>query len=170
MGRARKNTPPPGTKHVPTDENRALVLEWASLMIPVERIARQLSVHRQTVERHYSDELLEGYGQADSFVGSALMALIRGGDTAATIFASKVRLLMRTQELKAITELPTIEFESDDPAEQLDQILRLTAKGEITLEAGQGLAGLIKAKIEMTELSAINERLAAIEESQRGLR
>lgn len=46
--------------HVPTEESRALVEEWAGYGAPPEVIARKLDLSPQTLTKHYADELLMG--------------------------------------------------------------------------------------------------------------
>lgn len=78
--------------HTPTKETREQVQILATIGTPQETIARVIGVHRETLSKHYADELELSRSKADAKVALSLYQNAIGGNVAAQIFWCKTRL------------------------------------------------------------------------------
>jgi hypothetical protein len=84
---ARVGRPP----HEPTDRQREQVQGLAALWVPQRAIASFLGISENTLRRHYPDELEHGAALGDIALGTCFRAKLEAGDTAAVIYATKIR-------------------------------------------------------------------------------
>jgi len=83
--------------------------------------------------------------------------LARGGDVTA------LRLCLERLIPPARERPLDIDKLSDNPATAMGELLHAVAEGSLLPSEGERLAGMVKAKAEMTTLREIEERLAALE-------
>lgn len=84
---ARVGRPP----HEPTYRQREQVEGLAALWVPQRAIAAFLGISENTLRKHYPDELDRGAALGDIALGNCFRAKLEAGDTAAVIYATKIR-------------------------------------------------------------------------------
>ncbi len=72
--------------HVPTPENRELVLRDSGMGVPHDTIADSLGITKRTLYRYYRKELNHGVAVTNRRVGGKLYELAMAGNVAAVIF------------------------------------------------------------------------------------
>ena len=106
--------------HKPTPEQRQIVQLHATVGTPQENIARILGIDRNTLMKHYRDELDLGRDKANATIGGTLFNKAKSGDTAAMIFWLKTRARWRE----------TIDLSSEDGTMTPPTVIRLVGKDD----------------------------------------
>ena len=78
--------------HMPNDVTRAFVVAGKVCGHPHATIAQQLGICMNTLEKHYSYELLNGVDHCNNLIASTLFQKAVRGDTACLIFWAKTRM------------------------------------------------------------------------------
>lgn len=80
--------------HVPTPETRELAESLAGYGVPYEQIGALIAdgIDRDTLTKHYREDLERGKAKANSKVGKTLFQKAIDGDTAAMIWWSKSQM------------------------------------------------------------------------------
>jgi len=90
-----------GQKHIPTEETRARVEQFAAAGIRNEDIALYLGITRPTLDKYYKEELRIGTIKANTVIAQTLYQQAKDGNTTAAIFWLKTRAGWReTQKLE----------------------------------------------------------------------
>ena len=90
-----------GQRHVPTEETRARVEQFAAAGIRNEDIALYLGITRPTLDKYYKEELRIGTIKANTVIAQTLYQQAKDGNTTAAIFWLKTRAGWReTQKLE----------------------------------------------------------------------
>lgn len=77
--------------HAPTDHDRKRVALHAGLGVPIEQIARIVGIAKETLIKHYGDELELGRAQATASIAGKLYERAMKGDVACMIFWLKAQ-------------------------------------------------------------------------------
>lgn len=80
-----------GQRHVPTEETRARVEQFAAAGIRNEDIALYLGITRPTLDKYYKEELRIGTIKANTVIAQTLYQQAKDGNTTAAIFWLKTR-------------------------------------------------------------------------------
>ncbi len=125
-------------KHEPTHETRALVEQLAAFGIPQADIAKMVKVAKNTLLRHYAEELETGAIKANAKVAGALFKAATGtgqGAITAAIFWLKTRARWKdTQSLEVSGDLSVPQLQIYLPDNQRDPE---TAEGGATGVSGE---------------------------------
>ncbi len=78
--------------HIPTDKNHHMVEAMAAVGTPSEDMATMLGISKDTLERHYMDNIKAGRVKANLQIGRKIHAQALEGDTALLIWWSKTRM------------------------------------------------------------------------------
>lgn len=78
--------------HIPTEKNRHMVEAMAAVGTPGEDMAIMLGISRDTLDRHYIDNIKAGRAKANLQIGRKIHAQAMEGDTALLIWWSKTRM------------------------------------------------------------------------------
>ena len=76
----------------PTDEHRKLVRDMVAAGIPHESIARVIGISRNTLEKHFREEIDTAAAEANAKVAMTLFEKALSGDTTAMIWWTKSRM------------------------------------------------------------------------------
>ena len=97
---------PKGTKHIPTEQQRKMVQSMVGFGITLEQIGKIIGCERDTLMRHYRDELDTGVARANSLVAQNLFSIATSkgqGSVAAAIFWMKTRARWRETDRLELT-------------------------------------------------------------------
>jgi len=97
---------PKGHKHIPTDQQRKMVQSMVGFGITLEQIGKIIGCERDTLMRHYRDELDTGVSRANSLVAQNLFSIATSkgqGSVAAAIFWMKTRARWRETDRLELT-------------------------------------------------------------------
>lgn len=78
-------------KHEPTEDMRKTVTDYAAVGVPQDDIALLCGISKNTLRKHYEDELKFGGIKANAAVAGALYNKAMKGDTTSQIFWLKTR-------------------------------------------------------------------------------
>lgn len=100
--------------HIPTEQNRKLVERMAAVGITHNDISRILGINKETLEKHYREEIDNAMIKANASVAGALYQSAMKGNVTAQIFWCKTRLgwkeVDRLEHSGQIQFKPVIEF------------------------------------------------------------
>lgn len=106
-------------QHEPTDKQRQTVLLLAGFGATTRQIGRQMGLSKDTIEKHYRDELEEAWGLADlQLYGALWKKAVVDRNPACLIFLAKNRLGMSDQQ--------TIDHKGELPPARAELCLRVT--------------------------------------------
>lgn len=97
-------------------------------------------------------------------ITKTLLDLAKAGD----VSAANLLLSRTAAPVKAVAPPIEIDLTSDNPAEQVAQITRAMAAGEVPVDSGKVLIDAIGIRLQLETINVIEERLAALE--QKGAR
>ena len=118
--------------HAPTDQTRALVLEWAVGGQTHSDIAEGIGISLPTLYKYYREELSQGEDCMIEAVKGALFKSAMEGSNTAQIFILKVRAgWVERNKLEVSTKSETQIDHSRYTVEELTQLEALLAKGSL---------------------------------------
>ena len=97
---------PSGKKHIPTEQVRKMVQSMVGCGITLEQIGKIIGCERDTLMRHYRDELDTGVARANTLVAQNLFSIATSkgqGSVAAAIFWMKTRARWRETDRLELT-------------------------------------------------------------------
>lgn len=95
----------PRPKHEPTEANRQVVRQYATMGVTQEDLARVLGIDAKTLRLYYRDELDLSTIKANVAIGGSLFNKAKSGDTASMIFWMKTRAGWREkQDINLVSE------------------------------------------------------------------
>jgi len=85
----------PAKAHKPTDKLRKMVKDYSAVGTPQDDIAKVIGIDRNTLAKHYREELDTAATKANAAVAGKLYSQCMAGNTSAMIFWLKTRARWR---------------------------------------------------------------------------
>ena len=143
--------------HEPTKASRELVKMHTMVGTPQSVVADLLDIDGKTLRKHYRKELDLSGNQANAQIGGALYNKAIKGDTPAMIFWLKTRAGFKGTAVTV--DMP----EGATHGEKAEIIFNAVRKGNITLESGQMMIGMLKDTLQIIESTELVKRLEELE-------